>query len=206
VGGFDIAPTSTATEEAYALLAVGFVWRLYTINLATGAATAVGLLAPDQIGSFAAFGHMAVRLEVLNFAADLTVPESGAATITVTRPPHGTGQTVSYEVLSLPGDTATAGVDYIGEPGVLTFLPGQTSASFVVPIQADGLVEGNETFSVRLVAPGGIGQFGAITPGVSAPGVLRVTIVDAGLPPTPTPTPPSPRHSPMLFRDMTSGW
>ena len=46
--------------------------------------------------------------------------------------------------------SAVAGGDYSTRAGLLTFLPGQTNLTFLVPIVDDTLVEGNETFSVTL--------------------------------------------------------
>jgi uncharacterized repeat protein (TIGR01451 family) len=67
--------------------------------------------------------------------------------------------------------TATAGSDYRGESGTLSFAANQTNATIVVPILQDLLAEGNETFRVTL----GNVQGGAT---LGVPSVATVTIVD----------------------------
>ena len=46
--------------------------------------------------------------------------------------------------------TATAGSDYVAVSGTLTFTPGKTSKSILVPVRGDQLVESNEAFFVKL--------------------------------------------------------
>ena len=46
--------------------------------------------------------------------------------------------------------TATAGSDYDAVSGKLTFAPGETSKSILVPVRGDQLVESNEAFFVNL--------------------------------------------------------
>ena len=58
--------------------------------------------------------------------------------------------TVSYDVVA---GTATARLDYTSVSGTLTFQPGQTSQSIVVPVINDTLEEKNESFTVRLSSP-----------------------------------------------------
>jgi Calx-beta domain/Dockerin type I domain/SdrD B-like domain len=55
--------------------------------------------------------------------------------------------------------TATAGADYQTTAGVLTFDPGQTSKTIVVPVLGDTLSEADETFFVRMS-----GATGAVIP------------------------------------------
>ena len=78
---------------------------------------------------------------------------SGTATITVERLDGARG-TVTVDYATSDG-TATAGSDYTAESGTLTFNNGDLSKSFTVPIVADDLVEGNETFFVILSNPTG---------------------------------------------------
>ena len=66
--------------------------------------------------------------------------------------------------------TATERGDYITALGTLSFAPGETSKSFIVLINDDSYVEGNETFSVNLSNPSG-----AI---LGAPSISTVTIFD----------------------------
>ncbi len=49
--------------------------------------------------------------------------------------------------------TATAGVDYVATAGTLTFAPGETTKTVVVPIFGDNTVEPDETFTLNLSNP-----------------------------------------------------
>jgi hypothetical protein len=62
------------------------------------------------------------------------------------------GQTVAVNFATADG-TATAGSDYIGTNGSLSFAPGVTSRTIVVPVLGDVANEANESFSVNLSAP-----------------------------------------------------
>jgi len=66
--------------------------------------------------------------------------------------------------------TATERGDYITALGTLSFAPGETSKSFIVLINDDSYVEGNETFSVNLSNPSGVT--------LGAPSIATVTIND----------------------------
>ena len=66
--------------------------------------------------------------------------------------------------------TATERGDYITALGTLTFGPGETSKSFVVLINDDSYVEGNETFNLNLSNPSGAS--------LGAPSIATVTIND----------------------------
>ena len=48
------------------------------------------------------------------------------------------------------GGSATAGVDFVGQTGTLTFAPGETARTITVLVNGDTDVEGNESFSVDL--------------------------------------------------------
>jgi hypothetical protein len=62
------------------------------------------------------------------------------------------GQTVTVNCATANG-TATAGLDYTGVTGTLTFAPGEVTQTISVPVGGDGLHEGDETFTVTLSAP-----------------------------------------------------
>jgi hypothetical protein len=120
----------------------------------------------------------AVRLAstTLNFsAAGYNVNESGGnVTLRVNRSGGSVGQvTVLYETIN---GTAKAPSDYTAKSGTLTFLNGQTTKTIVVPITNDTLFEQNETFSVRLKAPGGGARLGALN-------AATVTIINNDPPP-----------------------
>jgi len=84
---------------------------------------------------------------------DVTVVEGAAiATALVTvnlevAPAAGKTVTVKYTTV---GGTATAGSDFTTTAGTLSFAAGQTSKTFTVPIVNNSIVEGDETFTVRL--------------------------------------------------------
>jgi Calx-beta domain len=60
--------------------------------------------------------------------------------------------------------------DYGSANGTLRFGPGETTKSFSIPIVNDGLVEGNETFSIALSSPSGMT--------LASPQLATVTIQD----------------------------
>lgn len=108
-----------------------------------------------------------------------TVDENGTnAVITVVRVNGTTGKlTVGYEAV---GDLAIPGQDFkpLENTNYLTFVDGQTSASFVVPIIDDSVVDGNKTVTVRLLGQtndaGGLNLVGAL----GVPSVATLAIID----------------------------
>ena len=89
-------------------------------------------------------------------------------TIAVNRTGDASGAaSVDY---STSNGTASERSDYITAIGKLTFAPGETSKSFVVLINDDSFVEGNETFNVNLSNPSGAT--------LGAPAIATVTIID----------------------------
>jgi hypothetical protein len=86
---------------------------------------------------------------------DVTVTEPASGTVnanfTVTlSPASGATTTVAY---ATAGGSATAGTDFTTTSGTLTFPSGTTTLTISVPVRADAVVEGNETFSVNLSNP-----------------------------------------------------
>ncbi len=59
------------------------------------------------------------------------------------------GRTITVDVATAPG-TATEDLDYTHTTETLTFLPGETNFLFSVPVDADDLTEGDETFDAEL--------------------------------------------------------
>jgi FKBP-type peptidyl-prolyl cis-trans isomerase 2 len=94
----------------------------------------------------------------------ITVTLSGASTLTVT---------VNY---ATSNGTATAGSDYAGTSGVLTFPPGVTSQAFPVTILNDTLDELDETVFLALSAP--------TNATLGPPNSATLTIVDDDVSPT----------------------
>ena len=90
------------------------------------------------------------------------------AVITVVRT-GATNTIVSVDYESQDG-TATAGLDYIAVRNILTFLPGEAVKTFLLPIIADQLIEGNETVLLSLT--------NATTGGVLGLSLAVLTIVD----------------------------
>jgi hypothetical protein len=84
--------------------------------------------------------------------ANYTVGEAGGSkTITVTLAgAHSLTVTVDY---ATSDGTATAGSDYVAASGTLTFVPGVTSQTFLVPITDDSLPENDETVTLTLSDP-----------------------------------------------------
>jgi len=104
-------------------------------------------------------------------SATYTVSEDGGSlTVTVVRTGGATG-TVSANYSTSNG-SATAGADYTTTTGTVTFVDGDTSETFVVPILPDAIVEGDETFNLTLTAPTGGATIGS-------PATAVATIVDA---------------------------
>jgi hypothetical protein len=80
---------------------------------------------------------------------------AGAATVTVTR---GGDTTVPVTVnYATSNGSATAGADYTGASGTLSFAAGETSKTFAVTLLDDSAVEGSETINLTLSAPSGGG-------------------------------------------------
>jgi hypothetical protein len=70
-----------------------------------------------------------------------------AAVVVSLSTPSGQTVTVNY---STAGRTALAGSDYLAVSGKLTFAPGQTSKTILVPVIGDRVAELDETFVVKL--------------------------------------------------------
>ena len=79
--------------------------------------------------------------------------DAGNALVTVERVGGGSG-TVTVDYATSDG-TATAGPDYTAASGTLTFLAGQMTDTFNVPVTWDGRGEGPETINVSLSNPTG---------------------------------------------------
>ena len=112
-------------------------------------ATATG---PTGTSEFSAANGVAAAPEIHFSQASYTTDEmDGVVTITVVREGDLSGtSTVDYATAD---DTATAGSDYTPANGTLTFLPGQSSATFDVTILPDAFSEPTERFNVALSNP-----------------------------------------------------
>ena len=88
---------------------------------------------------------------------DVSVAEgaTGITSLTFTVTKSGATQLGSSVHYATSGGTATAGVDYTGNSGTLSFAPGVTSQPVTVLANGDKVFEPNETFDVVLSAPTG---------------------------------------------------
>lgn len=101
---------------------------------------------------------------------------SGSAVVTITRSGADLSAT-SYVSYATYGGTAVPGVDYTPTYGYATFLPGQTKASFTVPILYAVEDAGTRTVGLALSTPNG-----GATLGVPSTAVLNIVTI-----PTPAP-------------------
>ena len=89
--------------------------------------------------------------------ASTTVVEgnSGSKTVTLTVVlSRASTSTVTVKYATANG-SATAGQDYTGASGTVTFAAGQTSKQITVTVAGDTAIEADETFTVTLSAPSG---------------------------------------------------
>ena len=110
-------------------------------------ATATGTVATDDSDPYLGLDSPNVQegdggTATLTFTARLTDPNGRTRASRKTIVAH-------YEVLSLAGDTATAGHDYTATSGTITFAPGATLSTISVSVSGDTEVEGDETLTVR---------------------------------------------------------
>ena len=88
------------------------------------------------------------------------------AVITVVRTYGDTG-TVSVAYQTLPGGTALPNVNYTNVSGVLTFAPGETNKSFLIPVIDNAVVEVDKTIYLEISNPtGGASLLNQITSAV----------------------------------------
>jgi hypothetical protein len=100
----------------------------------------------------------------------LTVVETDASVVVqvVRAAGAASGVTVDYDTAD---GTATAGADYVGSSGTVTFAAGDNSESVAIPLLDDADDDGTETFTVVLSNPGGGATLGSNT-------VCQVTVLD----------------------------
>ncbi len=113
---------------------------------------------------------------------DITVAEPIAGSFNATfivslSTPSGQPVSVNY---STADGSATAGLDYQAQSGLVTFNPGVTTQQISISINSDQLVEPNETFFVNLTSPSNasFGDNQAIGTITSTAGVPTVSILD----------------------------
>jgi hypothetical protein len=90
-------------------------------------------------------------MPVLSVANASAFKNSGSISLVVTLS-AASGLPVTVDFATADG-TATAGSDYSASSGTLTFAPGVTTQTIVVPLLTDSVVEPPETFLVLLTSP-----------------------------------------------------
>jgi chitinase len=166
---FTDAGLSPSTNYEYQLMAVdaGGVSSAPTAPLAVS--TPTGVPAPP------AFSSTDPSLaEPKNGTADMTFTVSLSA---------AANQAISLDYSTVNG-SALAGSDFTATSGSITFAPGETSKTIIVPIKADSVDEPAEMFTLSFTLTGG----SATLSDQAAQG----TILPATSTPTPTPTTPTP--------------
>ncbi len=138
-----------------------------------------------------------------------TIVNDDAATISINDAPPvnegdaGTTNAVFTVTLSAPSDfpimvayatmngTATAGEDYVATSGTLTFDPGTTTRTILVPVIGDRTVENTETFSVVLSDPvnatiaRGVGIGTIVNDDVNTVSINNISVVEGDVGTTP---------------------
>ena len=59
-------------------------------------------------------------------------------------------ETITVDFATVDGAATVAGSDYLASSGTITFLPGETEATFAITVNGDDDIEDSEDFSVRL--------------------------------------------------------
>ena len=132
-----------------ALVEGPYGWEAFTVQLSgpTGGAT---LGSESRATAYILEDDTAIGFESAGVQAD---EATGQAVIHAVRL-GVTSSTVSAFFQTEDG-TAFAPGDYTAQSGTVAFAPGETNQTIIVPLNDDTLVEGDETFSVRLSAPTG---------------------------------------------------
>jgi hypothetical protein len=154
---FDILTTGTPAapvNTAFAALTTnGTTSALYTIDLATGAATQVGATPIGGAAPLLVRGLAAAPAGSFVFSAPTySVGESGpVATITINRLIGSDG--IASVQFNTSDGTATAPSDYADSDQTVVFGPGVTSQLVTIPLVSDAIPENNETLNLALTNP-----------------------------------------------------
>jgi uncharacterized repeat protein (TIGR01451 family) len=167
-------------------------------NTATITSAGTGTIAVGNSTSTATIG-CSTTLSINNTSVTEGTGGTTPATFTVSMPSSTQTVTVDYVTSDI---TASAPSDYTSQAGTLTFAPGVTTRSIIVPVIGDGTPEPTETFQVTLFNPTnatigtalgtgtindddatGVFQFSAATANVNenaVPGSINLTINRTG--------------------------
>jgi Ca2+-binding RTX toxin-like protein len=156
-GGGEVGLDVTPANAAFLSARVGVPYNLYSLDLTTGAATALGAIGDGTV----VIRDIAVAENLFRVAATTAAAteSAGTAKVAVARDDAHAVATVNY---ATSDGTATAGADYTATSGTLTFAPGVLSRTIDVPIAQDASDEGYETFTVSLSAPHGAAPAGGV--------------------------------------------
>lgn len=144
---------------------VGATSRVYSLSLSDGHASQSALLG-YALNAFAVrqTGRVSWAAPVQQAAEG-----DGTTTLTLVRESPATGPAVVR--WATVNGTATAGADYNGASGLVTFGRGETTRTVTVPVVQDTAVEGPETVTLALSSDDGVA--------VGPAGVLRINDDDA---------------------------
>jgi hypothetical protein len=143
--GFDIAPVD---GTAFFSLTLGSSASLYSVDLVSGAATLLGVIAAQPIRAITVAPIGRFEFADSNFDAH---ESDDSATITIVRL-GGSNGPASVRVTTTDG-TATAGLDYESVSTLVAFRDGETAQQVQIPLIDDALVEGQQTVHLTLSGP-----------------------------------------------------
>lgn len=98
---------------------------------------------------------------LLRLAASAYTVDESAGTLAITVLRSGGSEGAVSAAFSCAGGTATPGADFIPGAGTVSFADGQTSATILLAIVADGITEGPESATLTLGTPTGGAVLGA---------------------------------------------
>jgi hypothetical protein len=145
--GFDIDSSGTA----YAVLAVGGVSSLYTIDLAGGTASLAGSTGGSSLDGLAVYTQAAAPVRV-DTPSRVVTEGSGTTPITLRRTGGSLLRPVTVDVTVGDG-TATSPGDFVAQATTATFAAGASTTTVDVQVVDDAVYEGNEFFQVTLSNP-----------------------------------------------------
>ena len=152
-----------ATDAAFAASAAGNGTDVYMVNIATGAATKVGTVPGQTLGSLAvvppAAGAGTIQLSAAAYAFG---PDRGPIAVTVTRT-GGTATPATVAFATTDG-TAVGGVDYVPASGTISFAAGQASQTIFLALPSGPAAPAAaKSFTLTLSGPTGGAALGPTT-------------------------------------------